>query len=150
MKIEPGQADVKANSGRVKTLALDSGFAKAGIASPVVDAETKTRFSEWLSKNYHADMRWLADTAEKRLEPKLVMPQVRSVVSLALVYNTPHKHSNSKSKGKISRYAWGKDYHLVIEEKLKKLIATLQTEFPGSNWKGWVDTGPTLDKYWAA
>ncbi len=150
MKIEPGVSDVKANSARVKSLALDSGFAKAGIAAPVVNEETKTRFAEWLSKNLHADMTWLTENAEKRLEPKLVMPEVRSVLSLALVYNTPHKHSNDKSKGKISRYAWGKDYHLVIQDKLKKLIANLQAEFPGSNWKGWVDTGPTLDKYWAA
>lgn len=150
MKIEPDRAVVKANSARVKALAQDSGFAKAGIALPEVDGETKSRFSEWLSKNFHADMRWLEENAEKRLDPKKVMPEVRSVVSLALVYNTPPKHSNAKSKGKISRYAWGRDYHLVIEEKLKKLIAKLQAEFPGSAWKGWVDTGPTMDKYWAA
>ncbi|HLG93996.1 MAG TPA: tRNA epoxyqueuosine(34) reductase QueG [candidate division Zixibacteria bacterium] len=150
MKIELGQAVVKANSERVKALAQEAGFAKAGIAAPVVDGETKSRFAEWLSKNFHADMHWLVENAVKRLDPKMVMPQVRSVVSLALVYNTPHKHSNEPSKGKISRYAWGKDYHLVIEEKLKKLISELQSEFPGSNWKGWVDTGPTLDKYWAA
>lgn len=138
------------NSERVKKLALEAGFAKAGIAAPVVDGETKARFSEWLSKGFSADMNWLAENAEKRTVPKKVMPEVRSVVSLALLYNTPFQHSNGKSKGKISRYAWGKDYHLVIQDKLKKLIATLQDEFPGSNWKGWVDTGPTMDKYWAA
>jgi epoxyqueuosine reductase len=78
------------------------------------------------------------------------MPEIRSVVSLALHYNTPFQHSGEKSKGKISRYAWGKDYHLVIGEKIEKLIGKLKAEFPGTNWKGWVDTGPTLDKYWAA
>lgn len=150
MKIEPGAAVVKANSERVKKMALEAGFAKAGVAAPEVDAETKNRFAKWLSKSSHADMHWLAENSEKRLDPKKVMPNVRSVVSLALVYNTPHKHSNDKSKGKISRYAWGRDYHLVIREKLEKLIAQLQAEFPGSNWKGWVDTGPTMDKYWAA
>ncbi|MGH8003566.1 MAG: tRNA epoxyqueuosine(34) reductase QueG, partial [Limisphaerales bacterium] len=150
MKIEEAARVVKANSERVKKLALESGFARVGIALPEVGAETKVRFSEWLSKNYHADMDWLEENAEKRIEPKKVMPQVRSVVSLALIYNTPFQHSNDKSKGKISRYAWGKDYHLVIEEKLKKLIARLQAEFPGFDWKGWVDTGPTMDKYWAA
>ncbi len=150
MKIEPGQADVKVNSARIKALALESGFAKAGIAAPEVYGETKSRFAEWLLKGFSADMHWLEENAEKRLDPKLVMPQARAVVSLALVYNTPHKHSNDKSKGKISRYAWGKDYHLVIQDKLKKLISRLLAEFPGSNWKGWVDTGPTMDKYWAA
>jgi epoxyqueuosine reductase len=88
--------------------------------------------------------------AEKRLDPKKVMPEVRSVVSLALIYNTRQKHSNQPSKGKISRYAWGRDYHLVIEEKIEKLVARLKAEFPGTHWKGWVDTGPTMDKYWAA
>ncbi len=150
MKIEGAGTVVKANSGRVKKLALEAGFAKAGIARPEVDAETKTRFAGWLAKGFSADMHWLEETAEKRVDPKKVLPEVRSVVSLALIYNTPHKHSSDQSKGKISRYAWGKDYHLVIQNKLKKLIATLQAEFPGSNWKGWVDTGPTMDKYWAA
>jgi len=150
MKIEPGVTVVKANSVRVKKLALEAGFAKVGIAAPEVDTETKARFSEWLSKGYHADMGWMEENVEKRLEPKKVMPEVRSVISLALVYNTPYKHSNVKSKGKISRYAWGKDYHLLIQDKLKKLFARLQEEFPDSNWKGWVDTGPTMDKYWAA
>ena len=150
MKIEPGVTVVKANSVRVKKLALEAGFAKVGIAAPEVDTETKARFSEWLSKGYHADMGWMEENVEKRLEPKKVMPEVRSVISLALVYNTPYKHSNVKSKGKISRYAWGKDYHLLIQDKLKKLFARLQEEFPDPNWKGWVDTGPTMDKYWAA
>jgi len=150
MKIEAAAPIVKANSERVKDLALSAGFAKVGIAAPVVDTETKARFSEWLSKGNHADMGWMEDNAEKRLEPKKVMPEVRSVVSLALLYNTPYKHSIEKSKGKISRYAWGKDYHLLIQDKLKKLFARLQEEFPDSNWKGWVDTGPTMDKYWAA
>ncbi|MCI0330011.1 MAG: tRNA epoxyqueuosine(34) reductase QueG [candidate division Zixibacteria bacterium] len=150
MKIEAGAAVVKANSERMKKLALEAGFAKTGIAAPVVDAKTKAHFAEWLSKGFHADMDWMEENAEKRLDPKKVMPEVRSVVSLALIYNTPFRHSNDPSEGKISRYAWGKDYHLVIQDKLKKLISRLQDEFPGSNWKGWVDTGPTMDKYWAA
>ena len=150
MKIEGAATVVKANSKRMKKLALEAGFAKAGIAAPEITVETKTRFSEWLSKSYHADMSWMEENAEKRVDPKKVMPGVRSVVSLALIYNTPFQHSNHKSKGKISRYAWGKDYHLVIQDKLKKLISRLEIEFPGSSWKGWVDTGPTMDKYWAA
>jgi len=150
MKIERAATVVKANSESVKKLALEAGFAKAGIAAPEVDVEIKARFAEWLSKGFSADMSWMEENAEKRVDPKKVMPEARSVVSLALIYNTPFRHSNDPSKGKISRYAWGRDYHLVIQVKLKKLIANLQTEFPGSDWKGWVDTGPTMDKYWAA
>lgn len=150
MKIEPPAADVKANSERVKKLALAAGFDKAGIARPEVDAAAQKHFSDWLAKDFQADMAWMESNAEKRLDPKKVMPEVRAVVSLALIYNTPLKHSNQRSKGKISRYAWGKDYHIVIEEKIEKLVTRLKAEFPGSNWKGWVDTGPTLDKYWAA
>jgi len=150
MKIEPASADVKAQAERVKKLALETGFSKAGITTPEIDLKTKQHFSEWLAKEYQADMLWLEANAEKRLEPKKVMPEVRSVVSLALNYNTPFQHSGEKSKGKISRYAWGKDYHLVIGEKIEQLIARLKAEFPGSAWKGWVDTGPTMDKYWAA
>ncbi len=150
MKIERASADVKAQAERLKKLALETGFSKAGITTPEIDLKTEQHFSEWLAKEYQADMRWMETNAEKRLEPKKVMPEVRSVVSLSLNYNTPFKHSGEKSKGKISRYAWGKDYHLVIEKKLQKLISLLKAEFPGSAWKGWVDTGPTLDKYWAA
>lgn len=150
MKIEPAALDVKAQSERVKELALEAGFDQAGIARPEIDVPTQKHFSDWLARGFAADMRWMETNAQKRLEPQKVMPEVRSVVSLALNYNTPFQHSGEKSKGKISRYAWGKDYHLVIGEKIEKLISRLQAEFPGSDWKGWVDTGPTLDKYWAA
>ncbi len=150
MKIERVPSDVKANSERVKKLALAAGFDKAGIARPVVDATTQKHFSDWLKNGFQADMVWMEANAEKRLDPQKVLPGISSVVSLALIYNTRHKHSNELSKGKISRYAWGKDYHLVIEEKIEKLVGNLKTEFPGTTWKGWVDTGPTMDKYWAA
>src|SRR3989304_2846422 len=69
MKIELGQAVVKANSERVKALAQKASFAKAGIAAPVVDGETKSRFAEWLSKNFHADMHWLGGGGGKGRAP---------------------------------------------------------------------------------
>jgi len=120
------------------------GFAKAER----LDKETD-RLNEWLQMGYHSGMEYMNRNLEKRRDVKLILPDARSVISLALNYYTEHKHKNEKDLGKISRYAWGKDYHLIIWEKLELLEEYLKEIDPNFNCISYVDTGPVMDKAWA-
>lgn len=95
-------------------------------------------------------MSWMEREPEKRTDPRLIFPDARSVVALALNYYTPHEHETDLNKGKISRYAWGDDYHDVVREKLNILLDWIRSEIPGADGKACVDTAPIMDKAWAA
>src|SRR5205085_2776113 len=82
-------------------------------------------------------------------DPRLVMPQARSIVVVALNYYTPHEHTNDNATGKISRYAWSDDYHEVVGDKLKSLLAWIKEQWPEAEGKTCVDIQPMLDKAWA-
>jgi len=104
----------------------------------------------WLGREFHGEMRWMEREPEKRSNPRLILPDVKSVIALALNYYTPHEHDGDPGKGKISRYAWGDDYHDVMKEKLRGLLAWIAAEVPGAEGKVCVDTAPIMDKAWAA
>jgi epoxyqueuosine reductase len=95
-------------------------------------------------------MKWMEREPEKRVDPRLVYPEARSVVALALNYFTPFEHENAADKGKISRYAWGDDYHDVMKEKLGLLLEWIRDQKPEADGKACVDTAPVMDKAWAA
>jgi epoxyqueuosine reductase len=134
---------------RIKRRALELGFDKVGIveAAPL-DAE-RVRLEEWLRRGYHGEMSWMARDAERRTDPRLVMEDARSVVVVALNYFTPHEHADDLAAGKISRYAWGDDYHDVVGGKLKELLAWIKAECPAAEGKACVDIQPLMDKAWA-
>ena len=94
-------------------------------------------------------MSWMVREPEKRTDPRLIFPEARSVIALALNYYTPHEHDTDPSRGKISRYAWGDDYHDVVREKLILLLDWIKAEVPGADGKACVDTAPIMDKAWA-
>ncbi|MFN3362169.1 MAG: tRNA epoxyqueuosine(34) reductase QueG [Pseudanabaenaceae cyanobacterium] len=127
----------------VKDYALRLGFTKVGIA-PALQGEEVARLQAWLDRGYHADMEWMRNP--KRQDIQQVLPGVKSVISVALNYYTPHKHSQEGAK--ISRYAWGKDYHKVLGKKLKQLATWLEQQAPCQT-RYYVDTGPLLEKAWA-
>jgi epoxyqueuosine reductase len=136
-------------STEIKQKALNFGFHKVGIAtvnSLEVD-QASDRFKTWLALGYHADMAWMANL--KRLDVRNCMEDVQSIICVALNYYTPDPHSNHPSEGKISRYAWGRDYHRVIQKKLKAFSQWLQAQAEGIKTRSYVDTGPVLDKAWA-
>jgi len=137
-------------SDKVKTKALKLGFAKAGIvrAEPI-DRERK-RLRDWLGRGFHGTMAWMAREPEKRADPRLLLPGARSIVVVALNYYTDHKHSDDPRTGKISRYAWGEDYHDVLREKLANLLEWIRSEVADVEGKICVDTAPFMDKAWAA
>ncbi len=134
---------------RIKERARGLGFHKVGIVPAVELTRERERLREWLGRGFHADMRWMERDPEKRADPRLLFPSARSVVVVALNYYTPHRHMDSGSTGKISRYAWGDDYHDVVGEKLKALLAWVKQEWPEAEGKPCVDIQPMMDKAWA-
>lgn len=133
----------------IKKKALEIGFTKVGIvpAEPL-ENETAT-LREWLGREFHGEMAWLAREPEKRGDPRLLFPAAKSIIVVALNYYTGHKHADDPKRGKISRYAWGDDYHDVMREKLEELLAWLRIEQPDIEGKICVDTSPFMDKAWA-
>lgn len=134
---------------RIKDRALELGFDRVGIVPAAPLASERARLEEWLRRGFHSEMTWMARDPEKRTDPRLVMPDARSVVVVALNYYTPHQHSGDPATGKISRYAWGDDYHDVVGGKLKELLAWIKDECPAAEGKACVDIQPLMDKAWA-
>ncbi len=120
------------------------GFAKA---EPLIDETLKLQ--EWLNLGFQSGMDYIRRNFDKRKDVTQILPEAKSVLSLAMNYYTDHKHSNRKEYGKISRYAWGKDYHLIMWEKLELLEEFLQQIDPDFKCISYVDTGPVMDKAWA-
>ena len=133
----------------IKERALLEGFHKVGIVRAEPLAEEAPRLKEWLARGYHGEMSWLARDVEKRLDPRAVFPQARSIVVVALNYYTPDQHHENQLTGKVSRYAWGDDYHDVLKTKLESLLAWIREQVPDAAGKICVDIQPVMDKAWA-
>jgi epoxyqueuosine reductase len=136
-------------SRRVKEKAISLGFEKVGIVPAEPLTNERERLREWLGRGYHGEMRWMARDPEMRTDPRKLFPGARSVVVVAQNYYTPAKHNNDPATGKVSRYAWGDDYHDVVGGKLRDLLAWIQSEVPEAGGKVCVDIQPMMDKAWA-
>lgn len=137
------------NNQTTTKIAKEFGFDLIGFAE-VKDLNLESsRLTEWLNEDYHAGMDYMTRNLDKRKDVKKILASAKSVISLGLNYYTPEKHSEEKSKGKVSRYAWGKDYHLIIWEKLDSIISELKEEDSSFEAISYVDTGPVMDKAWA-
>jgi len=134
---------------RVKEKALALGFSKVGIARAEALEEEARRLRTWLDRRYQAGMSWMERNLEKRSDPQLILPGARAVVSVAMNYYTSVRHSGDEGAGKISRYAWGDDYHDILGERLESLRVWVEKEFAGERGLWYVDTGPVMDKVWA-
>ncbi len=138
------------DSSQVKQKAREIGFHQVGIAKIDNDQDqAQSHLKQWLALGYQADMGWMA--SPKRQDIREYMPQVQSVIAVALNYYTPHQRSNTGETGKISRYGWGRDYHKVMGKKLKTLSNWLrsQDETMTIMTRYSVDTAPIQDKVWA-
>ncbi|BBD62492.1 putative iron-sulfur cluster binding protein [Nostoc sp. HK-01] len=136
------------SSRTVKEQALDLGFHKVGIAAvDEVDNTEVQRLQAWIALGYHADMEWMDNP--KRQDIRLVMPEARSLVCVALNYYTPHQRPQGEEYAKVSRYGWGRDYHKVMHKKLKQLTTWLESQGEGVKARYYADTGPVQDKVWA-
>lgn len=137
------------NNEYVTNLTKSYGFDLIGFAE-AKDLEFEIRrINRWLNEGYHAGMKYMERNQDKRKHVTKILPSAKSVISLGMNYYSPNMHSNDTNNGKISRYAWGKDYHLVIWEKLDKIITDLKKAESGFEALSYVDTGPVMDKTWA-
>ncbi|MGF1523740.1 MAG: tRNA epoxyqueuosine(34) reductase QueG [Leptolyngbyaceae cyanobacterium] len=139
------------SSQQIREQALALGFHRVGIADvnapvPMVEARNQS-LQSWLEQGYQADMVWMANP--KRQDIHQVMPEVRSLICVALNYYTPHQRPSDEQHGKISRYGWGRDYHRVMQKKLKALSAWLRSLDATIQTRFYADTGPVQEKFWA-
>lgn len=132
----------------IKSEAKRLGFLSCGISKAGFLEEEAPRLEKWLNKNQHGEMKYMENHFDKRLNPTLLVDDAKSVISLLLNYY-PSATPNPDSY-KISKYAYGQDYHFVIKEKLKELLHTIQTEIGEVSGRAFVDSAPVLDKAWAA
>ena len=124
------------------------GFDLAGVC-PAATPGGIGRFHEWLAAGYAGQMHYLADRAEAYEHPQHVLDGVRSVVMLAMVYRTAEPIEPRAGEGRVSRYAWGNDYHDLIWDRLNQLAGFLQAQAPGAKARGVVDTAPLLEREFA-
>jgi epoxyqueuosine reductase len=136
-------------SHKIKDRAEALGFQKVGIVRARALEEERARLLEWLREGYQGEMRWMERAPAERTDPRLLFPAARSVVVVALNYYTPHEHPSDPLTGKISRYAWGDDYHTIVVDKLKALLSWIKEQWPEAEGKTCVDIQPVMDKAWA-
>ena len=137
-------------SQQIKQQASSEGFEKVGIVPAVALDSEGNQLRQWLDRGYQGNMAWIARAPEVRSDPRQFFPAARSVVVVAKNYYTPARHSDDQATGKVSRYAWGDDYHDVIGGKLRSLLAWIKAEVREAEGKVCVDIQPMMDKAWAA
>ncbi len=134
----------------IKSKCIEAGFFKVGFTRAEKTYSEALYLREWLDEKRNADMQWMANNFEKRTDPSEIMEDIRSVISLAYLYDTPVAHSENRNIPKISRYAWGeRDYHKIIKKKLKNLCNVINSLSPEIKTRAYVDDGPVMDKAWA-
>jgi epoxyqueuosine reductase len=136
---------------RAKALALEAGFDLAGIASAEPPADLDF-FAQWVSRGYAGEMSYLTSQVERRSDLRTAFPWSRSVLVVGLQYDTPHPYSTGSApdRGWISRYAWGDDYHEVMKALLDGVMERLQAETGPFRARTYVDTGPIVERAYAA
>lgn len=132
----------------IKQEAKRLGFEYCGFSKAEFLEEEAPKFDKWLHQNMHGQMGYMANHHDMRLDPRLLVPGAKSVVSLMLNYFPEEKQNESAPK--ISKYAYGKDYHYVIKDKLKELLASLREHIGEINGRAFVDSAPVLERAWAA
>lgn len=137
-------ADIKS---KITQIASDLGFDLIKFAKYDKLSKEIEYFKSFLAKNYNVDMLWMESNVEKREDPQLIFPEIKSVIVMASSYNFGISHIETDGFGKISRYAWGRDYHKILDKRNKKFRTELETL--GIKSKFYTDTGPCLDKQWA-
>jgi len=142
-------SDVKQRTNAVKAKALELGFQAVGIARADVLIEERQQLEEWLRRGFHGEMPYMARDPEQRTNLQKIFPDARSVVVVAMNYYTPHQHVEYRNVGRVSRYAWGDDYHEVVGERLRELRNWIKQQWPEAEGKVCVDIQPVMDKAWA-
>ncbi|SDE44230.1 tRNA epoxyqueuosine(34) reductase QueG [Cellulophaga baltica] len=136
------------HSDLIKAEALRLGFLSCGISKADFLAEEAPRLEKWLRNNANGEMQYMENHFDKRLDPRLLVDDAKSVISLTLNYYPEEQQTSDTFK--ISKYAYGQDYHHVIKGKLKQLQEFISEEIGEVGGRAFVDSAPVLDKAWAA
>ena len=137
------------DSNWIKATAQELGFISCGISKAAFLEAEAPRLEQWLKAGYHGSMGYMERNFDKRLDPTKLVPGAKSVISLLFNYYTPETQKDPEAP-KISKYALGTDYHLVLKEKLKTFFQKIQAEFGDVEGRVFVDSAPVLEKAWAA
>ncbi|HEY0743592.1 MAG TPA: tRNA epoxyqueuosine(34) reductase QueG [Chryseosolibacter sp.] len=132
----------------IKAKAAELGFSFCGISKAEFLKEEAPRLEEWLKRNYHGKMSYIENHFDKRLDPTLLVPGAKSVISLLYNYY-PEKDLARESELKIAKYAYGEDYHSVVKDKLKILFDTIQENIGQVEGRVFVDSAPVMERAWA-
>jgi epoxyqueuosine reductase len=148
LKVEKHNMSKAENYARIiKTEAKRLGFLSCGMSKAEFLEDEAPRLEAWLNKNMHGEMRYMENHFDKRLDPTKLVPGAKSVISL--LYNYYPSEFQREDSYKISKYAYGQDYHFVIKKKLKSLLQYIQEEIGEVHGRVFVDSAPVLDKAWA-
>jgi len=134
-------------SERIKQKAVELGFDLVGIA-PAEKSINAAAYEKYVNAGYYGTMDWLAKNVDVRSDPRKLLDDAKSVVVVGVSYfteNPPAEYWNDPLRGRIARYAWGRDYHKEIQPRLKELAAFIEKESPDSQSKSFVDIGPVLE-----
>jgi epoxyqueuosine reductase len=132
----------------IKTAAASMGFSFCGIAKAEFLEDEAPRLEQWLQRGYQGKMSYLENHFDKRLDPRLLVPGAKSVITLGYNY-FPTEDLSQASQLKIAKYAYGEDYHHVIKDKLKSLLAELRLSIGDIDGRAFVDSAPVMERAWA-
>ena len=135
------------NTAFIKEKALELGFSSVGIAKAGFLEAEAPKLSQWLQQGYQGKMHYLENHFDKRLDPRLLVPGAKSVISLS--YNYYPEQKQVPGTYKIARYAYGKDYHHVVKDKLRSLLSAIQEHIGDVSGRAFTDSAPVMERAWA-
>ncbi len=127
---------------------MELGFSFMGVSAARELTDEARLLERWLNQNLHGEMHYMANHFDKRVDPRKLVPGAKSVVSLLYNYHNPKLQEDEKAP-KISQYAYGKDYHFVVKDKLKALLQFINDEIGAVSGRCFVDSAPVLERDWA-
>jgi epoxyqueuosine reductase len=139
---------IEENTAYIKKRALELGFLDIGISKAVFMDKEAQHLEEWLNKGYQGTMSYMENHFDKRVDPRLLVPDAQSVISLSYNYYNPAKQTDSTAP-KLSMYAYGEDYHKVVKDKLFLLVDDIRSQIGEINGRCFVDSAPVLERNWA-
>lgn len=136
------------NTQLIKQKALELGFDEISVSKAEFLDEEAKHLENWLNQNMHGEMHYMVNHFDKRLDPTLLVPNAKSVISLSYNYFTENKQVDNNAP-KISKYAYGRDYHKVVKKNLKELMQFIQETIGEVNGRCFVDSAPVMERAWA-
>ncbi|WP_240965951.1 tRNA epoxyqueuosine(34) reductase QueG [Pseudoflavitalea sp. G-6-1-2] len=147
MQVLPRMSPVEKNTFLIKSAATRLGFSYCGIAQAVPLTDDARRLEAWLNKGMNGAMKYMENHFELRIDPGKLVPGARSVITLLMNYFPEQQQATDAPK--VSKYAFGNDYHEVIRTKLHQLLAVMNEEIGAVTGRGFVDSAPVMERSWA-